>query len=141
VPVVSHGNTALVARNRERLRVQQNGVARRRVPRVADGKLARQPIDHRGREDVGDVAHALIAVDVAAVAGGHTGALLAAMLQLVEAQICHVGGFRMAVNGKYSALFVKLVKRDSHGRWSISSNEFSQRDFRSATGEATRLFE
>ena len=69
------------------------------------GQLA----DRFGREDIGHVAHALVAVDLAAVAGGDPGAFLPAMLQRVQAQVSQVGGFRMAVDGKHAAFVVKAV--------------------------------
>ena len=61
-------------------------------------------------EDIGHVAHGFVAVDFAAVAGADAGAFLAAMLQRVEAQVGHLGGLGMAVNGEDAAFFVEFVK-------------------------------
>ena len=49
-------------------------------------------------------------VDLLAVAGADAGALLAAMLQRVEAQIGQLGGFGMAVDGDNAALFVEFIE-------------------------------
>jgi hypothetical protein len=44
-----------------------------------------------------------------AVGGADAGAFLAAMLQRVEAQVSQLGGFGMAVDGDYAALFVEFI--------------------------------
>ena len=62
------------------------------------------------REDIGHMAHRLVAVDLAAVAGGDTGALLAAMLQRVQPEVGEVRRFRMAVDGEDAAFFVELIE-------------------------------
>jgi hypothetical protein len=68
----------------------------------------------------------LLAVDLAAVAGGDAGALLAAMLQRVQAQIGEVGGFRMAVDGENAALIVNLSSMLVVYGCQLSSSEFSK---------------
>ena len=111
LPLCATAMLALIAGHRKRLRVQQDRVAGGGIARVADGQFARQRAQHFRREDIRHVAHALVAVDVAAVARGDAGAFLAAMLQRVEAQIGEVGGFGMAVDGEDAALFVEFVKQ------------------------------
>ena len=87
VAVVGDGDFALVAVDRERLRVPQRRVARRGISRVADRQITRQTRDGMWREDVRHMTHVLVAIDVAAVAGRDAGAFLAAMLKRVQAEV------------------------------------------------------
>ena len=73
--------------------------------------FAGQAAQHLRREDIGDVAHGFVAVNLAAVARGDAGAFLAAMLQRIQAQIGEVGGFGMAVDGEDAAFLVEFVER------------------------------
>ena len=68
VAVVRDRDLALVAGHRERLRVEQHGIAGGGVARVTDGELAGQFRQHVAGEDVGHVAHRLVGVDFVAVA-------------------------------------------------------------------------
>jgi hypothetical protein len=52
-----------------------------------------------------------MAIDPGAVGGSDTGTLLAAMLESVQSQIGHVGGFRMSVDTENAALFAKFIER------------------------------
>ena len=110
VAVVRHRHAALVAGDREGLRVQQRRIAGRGVARVADGQLAGQLGQHPCGEDIRHMAHRLLAVDFSAIAGADARAFLAAMLQRVKPQVGHLGGLGMAVNSDYTALVVEFVK-------------------------------
>ena len=61
-------------------------------------------------ERVGDVAHRARNAHLLAVGGRDAGALLAAMLQRVEAEIGQVGGFGMAEDAEDAALVFKLIQ-------------------------------
>src|SRR5262245_56189079 len=60
-------------------------------------------------EDVRDVPHLARDAHLLAVGGGDAGALLAPVLQRVETEIGHVGGFGMAENAEDAAFFPELV--------------------------------
>ena len=61
-------------------------------------------------ENVGDVPHGLVAVDVFAVACSDPGRFLPAMLQRIETQIRHIGRFGVAVNSYNATLFMEFVE-------------------------------
>ena len=111
VAVVRHRDAALVAGDREGLRVEQHRVAGGGVARVADGAARRAASPSTALVKIS----ATWPMDLwqwisAAVAGADAGAFLAAMLQRVEAQIGQLGGFRMAVDGDDAALFVEFIE-------------------------------
>ncbi len=110
VAVVRHRHLAFIAGHREGLRIQQRRVARGGVARVADGQLAGQFGKRLGGEDFRHVPHGFPAVDFGAVARADARAFLAAMLQCVQAQVGHLGGLGMAVNGDYAALVMEFIK-------------------------------
>ncbi len=110
VTVVRHRDLPFIAGHRKRLGVQQHRVAGRRIARVSDGQLTRQSSQHFRREDVGHMAHALVIVNMAAVARRDAGALLAAMLHRVQAQIGEICGFRVPVNGEHAAFVVEFIE-------------------------------
>ena len=60
-------------------------------------------------ERVGHVAHRARDAHLLAVGGGDAGALLAAVLERVEAEIREVGGFGMAEDAEDAALVFELV--------------------------------
>ena len=82
---------------------------------MTDGVIAGKFRKNLVGEDVGDVPHRLMGMDLIAVAGGDAGALLAAMLQGIKSEIRELRCFRMAVNGNDTALFTEFIK---HG-WSL----------------------
>ena len=95
------------------------------------------------RENIGHVAHGFVAADFAAVAGGDAGALLAAMLQSVQAEIGQVGGFRMAVDSEHTTLLVQFVVKGEvrHDWCSICSSEVSQGSLNSARSQSSKVSE
>ena len=86
LPLCATAMLPFIARHRKRLGVQQHGIAGGGIAGMADGEFAGQAAEHFRRENIGHVAHALVAMNVAAVAGGDAGAFLAAMLQRVQAR-------------------------------------------------------
>src|SRR5436190_16206351 len=90
------------------------------------------------------MAHALVIVNVAAIARGDPGALLAAMLHCVEAKVSEIGRFRVAVNGKHAAFVVKFIKHGCSQACtgaSCSASAFSQTCLRRSTGESIQVTE
>ena len=87
VAVVAQGDHVAVAAADERLRIRPVTGARGAVPHVPDGVLATQALQHLLVEDLRDEAHVFDHGDLAVVGHGDAGALLAAMLQCVEAEV------------------------------------------------------
>ena len=85
VAVVGDRQRALVALDVERLRIARADVARSRVARMADRHVAGQLLKFVLAEDLADEAHAFARLDGPAVAGANARALLAPVLQGVEA--------------------------------------------------------
>ena len=92
VAVVREAERAAARREDDRLGVGQQRGARRRVPDVPDGRAARQARQARLAEDVGDVAHLPLDVDLAVLERGDAGRLLAPVLEGIEAEVGEVGG-------------------------------------------------
>jgi hypothetical protein len=60
-------------------------------------------LEHPGIEDIGNLAHTSLDVQLSAVPRDDTNALLPAVLQGIEAQVGHIGGVDVPLNGKDSA--------------------------------------
>ena len=88
----------------ERLGVAQVRRAGGGIAGVADGHLADQVVQDVAVEDLRHQAHALVRAKLPAVGGDDAGALLAAMLQGVEAVVGQLRGVRMAVNAEDAAI-------------------------------------
>ena len=93
----------------ERLRIPEVARASRRIARVADCHVADQIVQDRAGENLGHEAHALVLAELLAVAGDDARALLAAVLQGVEAVVGEFGGVGMAVNAKDAAIMFGIV--------------------------------
>src|SRR5580704_6973274 len=153
IAVVCYRDLSFVAVHQERLRVEQHRVAGGGVAGVADSEIARETGDAFGSEDIRDVTHGFEAADLAAVAGGDARALLAAVLQRIQAEIRQVRRFGMAVNSKHATLLVefvigkwlqrgKLVELEVvHGWCSVRSSEVSQGFFNSLRSQSSRVSE
>src|SRR6202171_5700919 len=118
VAVVRDGDLTGGGARHHRLRVGEDGLPRRRVAGVADGRRAGQAGDGSLVEDVGDQAHGLVQVDGLAVPAGDAGRLLPAVLQRVDAEIAQVRRLGVGVDAENAALVVKLIvadERESHG--------------------------
>ncbi len=106
----------------DRLGVQEQRGARRRVPDVADGRPAREAGEPRAVEDVGDVAHLALDVDLAAVERGDPGRLLAAVLEGVEAEVREIGGVVRVADAEDTAL-IREPAPVGHWKMSLTSGE------------------
>ena len=121
IAVVRNGDEALGGFDANGLRVEQRGVAGGRVARVADGDIAGELRSTSSVKMSATRPMPLMFERCCAVGGGDAGGLLSAMLQSVEHEVDLARGIGMAVNGGYSALFVKRVVASgmcSVARWS-----------------------
>lgn len=91
------------------LRVQQRGVAGRRVARVPDGHIAVQLRQHFFGKDVGNKPHALDIREIRAIGSRNASRLLPAMLQCVKTKICLPSRVRMPVNRDNATFLPQLV--------------------------------
>ncbi len=121
VAVVGDGDGAFVGRRHERLGVAEHRPPGRRVADVAEGRVARQLRDAGLVEDVGDVAHVLLAEDAvrAGFERGDPGALLPAVLQGVQPEVDEVGRILVVEDAEDTALFSELVEHHETDRNSI----------------------
>jgi hypothetical protein len=82
---------------------------------MSDSHIAGKSVNNSRRKNIVNKAHLAMAIDPGAVGCSDTGALLAAMLESVQSQICHVSGFRMTENTENTTLFPEFVQRfDCH---------------------------
>ena len=91
VAVVAQRDGAAVAGAERRLGVLPGARARGGVAAVADGDVADEAGERRLVEDLGDQAHVLVDEDLAAVADGDAGRLLATVLERVQAEVRELG--------------------------------------------------
>src|ERR1700733_3251226 len=109
VAVVAQRELAFVEINRNRLRVDQRVVAGGGIPRVSDGRGARQALDHFGGEDFLHVPQAPVQMQVHSVGRRNAGRLLPAMLQSIESQIGQLGRLRMPEYAEHPAVIVEMI--------------------------------
>ena len=77
---------------------------------MADGGVPLHALHDRGlAEDVADVAHVLVAVELLAVVGDDARRLLPAMLQGVQSQGGQAGRVRVPEDAEDAALLVELI--------------------------------
>ena len=76
---------------------------------MADRHVPGQLLEFMLAEDLADEAHPLAGLDGLAVAGADACALLAAVLQGVQAEVCQVGGLRVAEDRADAALLVEVI--------------------------------
>ena len=108
VAVVREGERAAARREHDRLGVDQKRAARRRVADVPDGRPAGQPRQPGLVEDVRDVAHLALDVDLALVVErGDPRRLLAPVLERVEPEVGEVGGVLRVADAEDAALVVR----------------------------------
>jgi hypothetical protein len=106
VAVVAESDFAVGAGDAERLGVLQAARAGGRIPIVADGYLAAEVTEVLFIEDLGDEAHAEVAVELMTVGCDNPRALLASVLervQAVEGHSCRV--FIGSVDAEDAAIF------------------------------------
>src|SRR5277367_5588297 len=109
VAVVSQRDFSLVAVNHHRLRVRQHVVARRRIPRVPDRCVARQPRDHFRREYFLHQTERLVHEYLRAISGSDPRRFLPAMLQRIKPQVRHLRRFRVPKDPEHAAMVVKMI--------------------------------
>src|SRR5947207_2233587 len=80
-----------------------------RIANVTDGGGARQLRERRAVERIGDVTHRTRHANLVVVGRGDAGALLAAVLKRVQAEVGHVGRFGMAEDAEDAAFVLELV--------------------------------
>src|SRR5436305_6895448 len=83
---------------------------------MSDRPAAGEPGDHVLLEDVGDVTHAALQMELPAVPRDHAGALLAAMLERVEPQVGQIGRVVTAVDTEDSTHGFDSVLLKKNGR-------------------------
>src|SRR5258706_2221453 len=109
IAVVADRNLAVGAIDYERTGIDEQPPAGRRVPHVADGHRSDEAAERDLVKRLVDVGHLARDVDLTPVRRRDAGALLAAMLERVEAEVRHVGGFGVTEDAKDPAFFVKLA--------------------------------
>ena len=110
VAVMRDGEAAAMQFGEERLDVAQDGLARRRIPDMADGLLALELVDDaRFREGVADEAQPALRMEALAVERDDARRLLATMLQSMEAERGQRRGIGMAVDAEDAAFLPQPV--------------------------------
>ncbi len=120
VAVVPEGQRAPPRGEDERLSVGEQRGPRRRVADVADRRPARQAREPRLAEDVGDVAHLPLDVDLPLVERRDPGRFLAAVLEGVEAEVRQVGGIVRVADAE-DAAFVREAAPVRHWKAILTS--------------------
>ena len=107
VAVVAHGDLAVRAVDEEGLRVLEFAFARGRVACVPDRDVTGKRLQRLFVERFRNLPHRSRDAKLLAVGGGNAGALLAAMLERVEAKVGEIGGLRMSEDSKNTTLVFK----------------------------------
>jgi len=107
---VAQRDLAVGAVDQNRLRVRQLALPSGRIAHVADRQPSRQLRERRGVECVGDVAHRARNPHAFEIGRRDACALLSPMLQGIEPEIGHVGGFGMAEDAEDAALVSEFVE-------------------------------
>src|SRR4051794_40528364 len=105
-------NLPVLARDAERLRLENRDLACGRIAHVADRARALQSIEMRLVEGVGNVTHRALEAQLRAIRCDDATRFLAAMLKRVEAEISQSCSFRVSVDSKHSTLFTQLCDLD-----------------------------
>ena len=113
VAVVAQGQRPAAGGEDDRLGVDQQRGAGRGVADVADRRLAGKAREPGLVEDVGDVAHLPLDVDLAVVERGDAGRLLAPVLEGVETEVGEVGGILRIADAE-DAAFVREAGALNH---------------------------
>src|SRR5204863_6188119 len=85
-------------------------LARGRVADVTDGDRPREPGQRGAVECVRDITHRTRDAHLLSVRRGDAGALLAAVLQGVEPEVCHVRRFGMTEDAEHPAFVLEFVQ-------------------------------
>ena len=109
IAIVRQRHHAFVRLHHDGLGVEQRGIARRRITRVANGQRAAQLGQNAFLKNIGDQAHGFVHVQSHAVGGDNARRLLAAMLQSVQAEVGELLGLRMGIDGHHPAFVAKFI--------------------------------
>src|ERR1700733_9675816 len=112
VAVVPQRDFSLVAVNHHRLRVHQDVVARRRIARVPDRRVSRQPPNHFRSENFLHQPQRLVYEYLRAIGRSNPRRFLPAMLQRVKPQVSHLRRFRVPKYPEHAAMVVKMIVPD-----------------------------
>ena len=81
---------------------------------MSDSQIARKLLEDIFGEDLRYLAHGLVHVKTLAIGRHHAGRLLPAMLQLVQSEVRHGGGFKVIVHRHHAAFVFKFVASLQH---------------------------
>ncbi len=111
IAVMADGKAAGIELGEQRLHVAQDRLAGGRIADMADGGVARQPIDHLPPgECVADQPEAAFGVEAGAVERDDAGGLLAAMLQCMQAERRDRRSVGVTENAEYTAFLAQPVR-------------------------------
>ena len=116
VAVVRNGERAAAVVDEERLGVGDAVGAGGGIADVAHRHVAGQLVEPVAAEDLVDEPLVLEDLELVAVAGDDPGALLAAMLKGIEAEVDHLGGLGMTEDADDAALFARDFRLKQWGR-------------------------
>ena len=123
VPVVAEGDLAVRAVDENRLRVDDLAVARRRVPHVADRRIAAERRQRLLVDGLRHLPHRPRQVQALAVGGGDAGALLPPVLQRIQPETGQRGRLRVTVNAEDAALVVESVVVHGYLRYTAAGSK------------------
>ncbi len=110
VAVMGDGEAAICQIGEDGLYIAEHGAAGGGVAVMADGGVALKAFDDFfGREIIANLAHALVAVEMAAVMADDPGGFLPAMLQGMQAKGDEGGRLRMAIDAENAAFLMQLI--------------------------------
>src|SRR5438309_11839431 len=102
-------NHAFVAVHHNGLRVEHSRITGSGVTRMSDSQIAGKLFERIFSEDFRYLSHGLMDEKTFAVGRDNAGGFLSAMLQLVQTEIRHGGGFKVIVHRHYAAFVFKAV--------------------------------
>ncbi len=106
---MADGDLAMLTGDGERLAFAHRNFSGGGITHVTNRAGAGQTIEGWLIESFRDIAHRALSYQTLAVGRNHAARFLAAMLQRVQAEISQARRFRMAVDAKHAALFMKFV--------------------------------
>ena len=108
VPVVGHGIRLFAMVYHKGLGVGQDGAARCRIADVTDGAFSLELFEVGHIDDVGNQPHPLVRGDPAVFRHGDACALLAPVLEGVDAEIAQFGRFGVIIDAEQAAGFTRF---------------------------------
>ena len=107
VAVVCQRNRSTPPFNQDRLRVGNGALPRCRIAHVPDGGITVEQLQALGIENLGDMPHPFLLVELPVVRTDDSGGFLTPVLQRVQAKIGQPRRFRVSDYSENSALLVK----------------------------------